>query len=105
MTSAASVIKAHDYGLPHVSTGSASPYWLTRLQIGSLSLRPAVLPMETYDPLLPERRSLELPGRTGQFPGRDLNPLDIQLLLRTDALHIFIFGNFLCKCEYVKGFP
>jgi hypothetical protein len=27
-----------------------------------------------YDPLLPRRRSLELPGRIGQFPGRDFNP-------------------------------
>jgi len=42
----------------------------------------------TYDPLLPERRSLELPGRIGQFPERDLNPLDIQLLLRTDVVKL-----------------
>ena len=27
----------------------------------------------TYDPLLPERRSLELPGRIGQLPGQDFN--------------------------------
>jgi hypothetical protein len=51
--------------------------------------------LRTYDHLLPERRSLELPGRIGQFPGRDLNPLDIQLLLRTDT----IFNSFL-TCEW-----
>lgn len=27
----------------------------------------------TYDPLLPGRRSLELPGRTGQLPEVDFN--------------------------------
>jgi len=47
--------------------------------------------METYDPLLPERRFLELLGRIGQFPRRDLNPQDIQLLLRTYASDFSVF--------------
>src|SRR5664279_358026 len=88
ITQTGSVIRICDIGLPLVSRGSASPNRLTRLPVGSLALRPAALPMETYDPLLPERRSLELPGRIGQFPGRDFNPLDIQLLLRTDTAHV-----------------
>ena len=44
----------------------------------------------TYDPLLPRRRSLELPGRIGQLPGRDFNPLDSQLLLHTVASTFYI---------------
>jgi len=55
---------------------AAFPYGLLLCQLG------------TYDPLLPDRRSLELPGRIGQFPERDLNPLDIQLLLRTDVVDV-----------------
>jgi hypothetical protein len=43
--------------------------------------------------LLPRRRSLELPGRIGQFPGRDFNPLDIQLLLRTVRLNFKIIDT------------
>ena len=59
--------------------------------MGSLALRP----VGTYDPLLPERRSLELPGRIGQFPGRDFNPLDIQLLLHTVRSQILTKPGFI----------
>jgi hypothetical protein len=39
----------------------------------------------TYDPLLPKRRSLELPGRTDNSPDGTLTRKYKQLLLRTDS--------------------
>ena len=49
----------------------------------------------TYDPLLPGRRSLELPRLYGQLLGRDFNPQDEQLLLRTN-------GDGECKFETIR---
>jgi len=60
-----------DNGLPHTSTGSASPTLLTRLHIGSLTLRPVALPIGNSRP--PVTRT-PLPWATrayGQLPGRD----------------------------------
>ena len=87
--------KPENNGLPLLTTGSASSnnlrgYLWVHLRYGLLLCQ-----LGTYDPLLPERRSLELPRRIGQFPGRDLNPLDIQLLLRTDAV-IYLFIGIFC---------
>ncbi len=58
--------------------------------------------LETYDPLLPRRRSLELPGRIGQFPGRGLNPHDnsgcpIFWLVLKGALLCFLLDGFIEK--------
>src|SRR3990170_35204 len=45
--------KPEVFGLPHLSTGSASPEIIvTRLLIGSLSLRPAALPIGHLRPLI-----------------------------------------------------
>jgi len=63
-------------GLPLMSKRSASPTQLTRLHIGSLSLRPAPLPMGNLQP--PVTRTL-LPGAKeayGQFPLQDFNLLE-----------------------------
>jgi len=56
----------------------------TRLLIGSLALRPALL---LCGNLRPRVAATPLPHATevyGQLPGRDFNPLDLILLLRTD---------------------
>jgi hypothetical protein len=73
-------------GLPLLSTGSASPSNLTRLLTGSLSLRPAPLPSGNLRPLITQTPLPCATGVYGQFPARDFNPLDKQLLLRTDML-------------------
>jgi len=76
-------------GLPLVSTGSASPNRFTRLRIGSLALRPAFLLFGNSRPCV---TTTPLPHTTrayGQLPGRDFNPLDLLLLLRTDTARIF----------------
>ena len=51
-------------GLPLQDTGSASPFSVTRLRLGSLALRPAALPCETYDLRLLGRRFPVLERRT-----------------------------------------
>ena len=53
--------------------------------MGSLALRPVVLPLGNLRPLITQT---PLPGTTevyGQLLGRDFNPQDVQLLLRTDV--------------------
>jgi len=39
-------------GLPLLTTGSAPLKWITRLHIGSLSLRSVILPLENLQPLI-----------------------------------------------------
>ena len=61
--------------------GSSSSF--TRLRVGSLALRPALLLCEN---LRPRVTTTPLPHATeayGQLLGRDFNPLDLLLLLRT----------------------
>ncbi len=73
-------------GLPLLTTGSAPPIKFTRLLIGSLALRPALLLCEN---LRPRVTTTPLPHATkayGQLLGRDFNPLDLLLLLRTVRL-------------------
>ena len=56
--------------------------------MGSLALRPAGLPLGNLRPLITQT---PLPGTTevyGQLLERDFNPLDVQLLLRTDVVHL-----------------
>ena len=83
---AASVLLACDIGLPHLSTGSASPLGLTRLHTGSLALRPAALPIGNLRPPVARTPLPCATGVYGQLPGRNFNPLDIKLLLRTDRI-------------------
>ena len=70
--------------LPRTSRGSAaSTYLLTRLRLGSLSLWPVALPFGNSRPLIAQTPLPRATEAYGQFLGRDLNPLDNQLLLRT----------------------
>jgi hypothetical protein len=55
----------------------------TRLLIGSLALRPATLLFGNSRPRVATTPLPHATGAYGQFPGRDFNPLDILLLLRT----------------------
>jgi len=67
---------------------------LTRLHLGSLALRPAALPSGNLRPLITQTPLPCATGVHGQFPGRDSNPLDKQLLLRTDiALYSYAQKN------------
>jgi hypothetical protein len=64
---------------------------LTRLRLGSLALRPAALPIGNSRP--PVART-PLPWATkahGQLLGRDFNPQDEQLLLRTHVVSLLTF--------------
>ena len=72
-------------GLPHTSTGSAFSVKVTRLRTGSLALRPTTLPIGNSRPLITQTPLSCATGAHGQLPGRDFNPLDKQLLLRTDV--------------------
>ena len=56
----------------------------TRLLIGSLALRPALLLFGNSRPRVTTTPLPHATGAYGQLPGRDLNPLDLLLLLRTD---------------------
>lgn len=56
--------------------------------MGSLSLRPAALPTGNLRPLITQTPLPSATGAYGQLPGRDFNPLDKQLLLRTDIIRI-----------------
>ena len=63
----------------------------TRLLIGSLALRPATLLFGNSRPRVTTTPLPHATGAYGQFPGRDFNPLDTLLLLRTDSLYLFTF--------------
>ncbi len=55
----------------------------TRLLIGSLALRPALLLFGNSRPRVTTTPLPHTTGAYGQLPGRDFNPLDLSLLLRT----------------------
>lgn len=57
----------------------------TRLHTGSLSLRPASLLFENSRHRVTAMPLPHTTGAHGQLPRRDFNPLDLLLLLRTDA--------------------
>ena len=71
------------YGLPLPSTGSPSPIFVTRLHVGSLALRPALLLFGNSRQWITPPPLPHATGAHGQLPGRDFNPLDLLLLLRT----------------------
>ena len=56
----------------------------TRLLMGSLALRPALLLCGNSRPRVSATPLPHATGAHGQLPGRDFNPLDLMLLLRTD---------------------
>ena len=58
----------------------------TRLHIGSLALRPALLLLENSRPRVATAPLPHATGAYGQLPRRDFNPLDLLLLLRTDSI-------------------
>jgi hypothetical protein len=51
--------------------------------MGSLALRPALLLCENLRPRVAATPLPHATGANGQLPGRDFNPLDLLLLLRT----------------------
>ena len=55
----------------------------TRLPLGSLAFRPALLLFGNSRPGITPAPLPHATGVYGQFPGRDFNPLDLLLLLRT----------------------
>jgi hypothetical protein len=70
-------------GLPHLTRGSASPVQVTRLPVGSLALRPATSPFGNLRPLIAQTPLPRATQAYGQLLGRDFNPQDKRLLLRT----------------------
>ena len=70
-------------GLPHLTRGSASPVQVTRLPVGSLALRPATSPCGNLRPLIAQTPLPRATPAYGQLLGRDFNPPDKRLLLRT----------------------
>ena len=61
----------------------------TRLLMGSLALRPALLLFGNSRPRVTTTPLPHATGAYGQLPGRDFNPLDLLLLLRTDRKRFF----------------
>ena len=83
-TNATSVISAFaQRPSPSVHKVGASTSF-TRLLIGSLALRPALLLFGNSRPRVTTTPLPHATGAYGQLPRRDLNPLDLLLLLRTD---------------------
>ncbi len=75
--------KSMPIGLPHLTRGSASPLKVSRLHVGSLPLRPAASPFGNLRPLITQAPLPRATKVTGQFLGRDFNPLDNRSLLHT----------------------
>ena len=67
--------------------GSSNSF--TRLLIGSLALRPALLLGGNSRPCISTTPLPHTTGAYGQLPGQDFNLLDLQLLLRTDLPEYF----------------
>ncbi len=66
-------------GLPFLPTGAAFPIRFTRLHIGSLALRSALLLLGNSRPRVTTAPLPHATGAYGQLPGRDFNPLDLLL--------------------------
>ena len=60
-----------------------SSNWFTRLRVGSLALRPALLLGGNSRPCISTTPLPHTTGAHGQIPGQDFNLLDLQMLLRT----------------------
>ena len=79
--------------LPLTSTGSATPSSITRLHVGSLTLQPAGLLDSLTEPLsgnsvlqVTLNTSLQLRGRTAEFPRSDFNRQALRLTRHTDVV-------------------
>jgi hypothetical protein len=70
----------------------------TRLLIGSLALRPALLLFGNSQPRVTTTPLPHATGAHGQFPGRDFNPLDLLLLLRTVKSCFLLIGA-VSQCD------
>src|SRR3989338_512433 len=90
MMCATSVVSAH------IQRPSPSDHRLgfsntfTRLRVGSLALRPALLLFGNSRPRVTATPLPHATGAYGQLPGRDFNPLDLLLLLRTVSFELFL---------------
>ncbi len=97
-----SVIPAHFQRPPLQTRGSASPISVTRLRLGSLSLRPAALPLGNLR--APITRT-PIPGARkayGQLFSRDFNPLDRSPIT---AHGLSLIAQFLCPlCQVMAYF-
>jgi len=87
------LFKYSSNSLPLLTTGPASPSQFTRLRLGSLALRLASLLFGNSRPCVTTTPLPHTTGAPGQLPGRDFNPLDLLLLLRT--------GKYLCPSSFV----
>ena len=67
--------------------------WFTRLRLGSLALRPALLLLGNSRPRVTTTPLPHATGAHGQLPGRDFNPLDLLLLLRTVKTHLALYDQ------------
>ena len=88
-TCATSVIRAHVQRPSPADQRVGFSIKLTRLLIGSLAFRPAILPFGNSRPRV---TTTPLPHATeayGQLFGRDFNPPDLLLLLRTVSVSYF----------------
>ena len=70
-------------GLPQLTRGSDSPTRVTRLPVGSLALRLAPSPCGNLRPLIAQPPISRATQTYAQLLGRDFNPQDKRLLLRT----------------------
>jgi len=84
-------------GLPHLTRGSASPVQVTRLPVGSLALRPATSPFGNLRPLIAQTPLPRATQAYGQLLGRDFNPQDKRLLLRTVTSRLLIIATFFLQ--------
>jgi len=82
----------------------------TRLLIGSLALRPALLLFGNSRPRVTTTPLPHATGAYGQLPRRDFNPLDLLLLLRTVrprlSVLVFLFYGWMSETlTWPRGFP
>ena len=82
-------------GLPASDHRVGSSNSFTRLHIGSLALRPALLLFGTSRPRVTTTPLPHATGAHGQLPRRDFNPLDLLLLLRTIRACILHFQSII----------
>jgi len=69
----------------------------TRLRLGSLALRPALLLCGNSRPRVTATPLPHATGAYGQLPRWDFNPLDLLLLLRTARLELFFVYIMFCN--------
>src|SRR3989338_4076675 len=99
MMRATSVVSAHILrpSPPDHRVGFSNSF--TRLRVGSLALRPALLLFGNSRPRITATPLPHATGAHGQLPGRDFNPLDLLLLLRTVGFALIFWqadANYIC---------